>query len=402
MKKKWLLSMLTVVLVVAFLLAGCTAGQANEPAVSGKTVLKTALSEYTDKEILARVALYCDYYGVEEDALKEDTQIWNRLIEGIVNDYAFVDMAAAMAEESGIPVPDAQSEEVETVFGQLLTEIDGVIQKNAQEPLEGEALLKAEDEYMAGLGFTREEYRGFAQRKVTSALLQREWGKDIEITEEELQSEYQANLDAQKQYMDIDPVYAVNFIKKGEQAVVYYPQGLKYIKSITVPLDAETRGKAAILYNEGKMRDYNILLEEAVAALEPEIEEIRAKLQSGTPFEELMGEYGADGQEGQLVSEADTKMITDFQKAVKELQNVGDVAECDTYEGHHFIQYSAEVKPGAVPLDEVSEALKQGILQKKAIASYEQKMLQALNTAKEAGTVVLDFDSLMLEEAENA
>ncbi len=400
MNKRWIVALAVCLCFIAVAIGGC-AGQEN---ASGIMALKTDTTEFKDSEILEKLQFYCDFYGMDKQVLREDTQMWNKMLDDIIYDYAFADLAFAEAQQTGLAIPDVQTEEVQQIYQSLLADIDQVIQANRKQELSGDTLTKAQDKYLAGMGFTREAFLQYAQKKAVEERVKQEWAKSDEVSEQELQEQYDYALQSQKKYMDIDPAYALDLIQNGTQTIVYYPQGLRYIRTITVPFEAETRGKAGILYSEGKLREYNILMEQAEAEILPQIEAIRSQIAQGASFETLSEQTGIDfagNEKGQLVWEGDNEMISDFKVAVQQLKDVGDIVECNTYMGHQFIQYAAVASQGEVSFDEVKEALKKDVLSTKRLLQYDEEMRKRFREKVEAGEILLDLSTLKIEEENN-
>lgn len=96
-------------------------------------------------------------------------------------------------------------------------------------------------------------------------------------------------------------------------------------------------------------------------------DEIYAKLEAGEDFEDLIAEYGEDpgmqneptSSRGYYVSANSTNWETNFRDAAMALESVGDytLEPVVSGSGVHIIRYESDVTGGAVPLDEVRDAL---------------------------------------------
>lgn len=96
-------------------------------------------------------------------------------------------------------------------------------------------------------------------------------------------------------------------------------------------------------------------------------DEIYARLEAGEAFEDLIAEYGEDpGMQneptmtrGYYVSEASQNWEANFRDAAMALGQAGDYSEAPVVSGSgvHIIYYNGDVAGGAVPLEEVRDAL---------------------------------------------
>ncbi|NLF26647.1 MAG: hypothetical protein GX592_02015 [Clostridiales bacterium] len=121
------------------------------------------------------------------------------------------------------------------------------------------------------------------------------------------------------------------------------------------------------------------------------LDDIQEKLDGGEDFLTLIDEYGEDPgmkneptrTRGYCVSAASTTWDPAFKNAAMLLESVGDVSEPVVgSSGVHIIRYESDVTPGAVPLDQVREALKEETLEKQREEHYAAKLaewVEALN-----------------------
>jgi len=106
---------------------------------------------------------------------------------------------------------------------------------------------------------------------------------------------------------------------------------------------------------------------DCLASVQDKLDEIYEKIDAGEDFQALIDEYGEDpGMQneptrtrGYYVSSESTNWDANFTAGAMLLENVGDVSQTPVIgtSGIHIIRYESDVTPGAVPLEEVREAL---------------------------------------------
>ena len=106
---------------------------------------------------------------------------------------------------------------------------------------------------------------------------------------------------------------------------------------------------------------------DCLASVKDKTDEIYAKIEAGEDFAALIEQYGEDPgmkneptkTRGYYVSSASTNWDKNFTAAAMALENVGDVTQTPVIStsGVHIIRYESDVKPGAVPLEDIHDAL---------------------------------------------
>jgi hypothetical protein len=99
-------------LLVLPLLAGC--------AKSGAVVV-TPLNSYTKEDILTKADAYCREYGMLPAEVKEDKEIWARLIDEVVREYVYADIQTLNADEINDEAePEVSEAEIRSKYETLL------------------------------------------------------------------------------------------------------------------------------------------------------------------------------------------------------------------------------------------------------------------------------------------
>ncbi len=121
-----------------------------------------------------------------------------------------------------------------------------------------------------------------------------------------------------------------------------------------------------------------------LASVADRTDAVYEKLAAGEDFDAVMAEYGEDpGMQsepnmttGYYVCAASTAWDPDFTAGAMALANVGDYSQTPVIStsGVHIIEYYADVPSGAVPLDEVRDALYDETLEEMREAHYTEQL----------------------------
>jgi hypothetical protein len=132
------------------------------------------------------------------------------------------------------------------------------------------------------------------------------------------------------------------------------------------------------------------LREAGIAKIQPKIDEIQVKIQAGEDFEKLIEEYGEDeGMQteptmttGYYVSENSQMWDDAFTRASMALGQVGDVSEPVLGQsGVHIIKYMSDVTAGAVPIEQVHQAIEEQALEQAQNDLYDGTIAQWVDEA---------------------
>lgn len=123
-----------------------------------------------------------------------------------------------------------------------------------------------------------------------------------------------------------------------------------------------------------------------IAAVQPTLDEINAKLAEGAAFPDLINDYTADSDAELYVSATTTSLIAPFKSGAMALANVGDVSEPVVGQyGVHLIYYASDVTPGAADIETVRDSLTDEALQSTKDARYQELVNQ---WSEEAGAKI--------------
>ena len=131
---------------------------------------------------------------------------------------------------------------------------------------------------------------------------------------------------------------------------------------------------------------------DCLASVQDKLDEIYGKIEAGEDFEALIEEYGEDpGMQneptktrGYYVSSASTTWDSNFTAGSMALENVGDVSETPVIStsGVHIIRYESDATAGAVPLEDVKDALYEDTLEDMKTEHFNDELeawIEALN-----------------------
>lgn len=432
MRKRVVLALL---LVAAMVVTSSCSLIVKDAEVDKQTpIISVAGQTFTKGEVNALVQNTLDYqtylysmYGMNFDPTSESAvssaqeSVINGLIEQAVVDSKMDEMGVELTDEE---LAEIQTESETTYQGYKDAVMNAAY---ADTELTGDELEAALLETMAQYGYpTLDEIVENNKETRRTEKLKAEIVKDVTVTDEEVQTEYDSRVESAKTSYESSPGSYGTSVTNG--ATVYYtPAGYRYVKHILRKFsdednqkisdiqsqitDKQTQlnnvesslsdlGEAAddeseeIARNRQELTDTQTTLnaeiedlnkqleaarEAAYAALQPIIEEIQAKLAAGEDFDALMEEYGEDtGMQaepaktnGYAVCEQSTNWVEDFRNAAMALAKVGDVSEPvrSTY-GIHIIRYVSDAVEGPVALDEVKDTIESSLLSTRQDETY--------------------------------
>ncbi|MBQ3575443.1 MAG: hypothetical protein IJA26_07215 [Clostridia bacterium] len=409
-------------------------------------------------ELEAQVETYYPFYEAQIAATYgEDGVVW---VEDILNQYAYVDsqyagmgmsleslgMGAYMkqelvsvAVETGVLLDKEAELGLGVVTEEFIAEAEAAADKVIEEYIgyymdytypdveEITDEMRAEAiAYWADNGLDKESYvESSKQDAITSAMYEYAV-KDVVITEEDVQAEYEAMVAANKEDYAADPGSYASDLTSGA-LIAYHPEGFRMVKQVLVQFDedqsalysqlqtrlsslnAEKEALAAGEAVEGEQRtaaeiDSDIQacameIEALYAQLMPEVEEVIEKFNNGTDIETLIAEHNDDpgmmqgitAETGYAVSEGCTNWDPAFKDAAMSIEEIGQLsAPAYGSYGIYIVYYLSDVVPGEVDLETIRADVEYNALENKRTAAYDAALAQWV---EEAG-VVYHFENL--------
>ncbi len=350
--------------------------------------LKTDNTQYSDEAILTKIDEYCKQYGISIEEVKKDTDIWKKLVDDVIFEYATPHIANAKAEEMGL-LPLTQSEEiaVNTVYTNMLSSIDAMLYSNMPKLTESE-LKEEREKYIADLGYNMQTFMQLAKTKVIMRKIADTLGKEIIISEDELKKEHEYLAQKQKDYFEANPNKVTEELNNAD-IVNYIPKEVIHVKMLTLPFLPEIRGKVAILLNDGKIEEAEILFKQAENENSKAISDLRNYINDGHTLEEASEKFNLESIKTQYVYLSDPQITSSFKTAVEKLKT-DKFSETNLYNGHIFLTSDLITNEGIQPLELVKSTLQKKMTEQKKLESYNLTMQKWFDEAKSSGFILID------------
>lgn len=432
MRKRVVLALL---LVVAMVVTSSCSLIVKDAEVDAQTPIITVVGQtFTKGEVNALVQNSLNYqaslysmYGMNFDMTSESAVSAAR--ESVINGLIEQAVVDAKMDELGIELTEEDLAEIQTESESTYQGYKDTV-KNAfysDTELTGDELEAAIEESMTQYGYpTLDEIVENNKTTKRTEKLKAEVVKDVTVSDEEVQTEYDSRVEKAKSDYESNPGSYGTSVTNGT-TVYYTPAGYRYVKNILRKFSDEDNQKIndiqsqitekqtqlsnvesslsdlgeatedeseEIAKNRQELTDTQTSLnaeiadlqaqktaaeEAAYAALQPVIEEIQGRLAAGEDFDALMEEYGEDtGMQnepaktnGYPVCEQSTNWVEAFRDAAMALEKVGDVSEpVRSSYGIHLIKYVSDAVEGPVPFDDVKDTIYESLLSTKQDEAY--------------------------------
>ncbi|MBQ9252777.1 MAG: peptidylprolyl isomerase [Clostridia bacterium] len=471
MKNNHWMKMITSLLLALLLLAGSLLGALAEGADAAVVADLTA-EEEAEPVLLASVngdeiwsnnedmqelinyylSYYSSYgYDTNDESLQAYLQAaglhW--AIEGILYQQKAAELnVAEMTEEQKAELEASAREEWEEAVSYYAEYLGGITTESTEEEI-AEARLTALSYIEASYGYTEESYiseyvEGSKESQMRQNVQKAVLG-EIEVTEDEVTAYFNDLVEEDKEtYEGNVPMYEYYTQYMGSDSY-YVPEGYRGITHILLEVDADLLSTYADLsakleeqQEEETADESTETAEEAVAegeketeapvtqeqvdaakqaildSVQAQVDEIMAKYEAGTPFGDLIAEYGTDPgmtQEpnktnGYAVHAESILWDPAFTAGAMALEKVGDVSEpvLGSY-GIHLLHYTRDIPAGAIELtEEIREQLKEELLSEKETTAVSAMVEEWTNTAEivytDEGQAILDAAEADTESVE--
>ncbi|MDD4797407.1 MAG: peptidylprolyl isomerase [Eubacteriales bacterium] len=401
--KKIILSVISIALAAGMLLSGCGLQNgtlkntsAPDPVVITVGQRTVPLSVFTNM-----YAYYASSYGVTgTDADAELVQYIKQVVtEMIIEENVVLQMAA----DQGVTLSDEELAQAQEDYDALMADWHAYFEQQVSaedDAPTGDALSKAVDEqlaaYMLESGYTEQYLRDTMQESLLLDKMYETLISDTAVTDAELQAYYDSTLADQQAAFAADPSA---FEDVFDAADTCYRVNARKVRHILVPLSAEQQADIrALRYGDDDTAadtaaaDAKLL--EYLQTIETDAQAVRERVTTGgEDFGTVMSEVSSDtgGSNGYVVAQNSTTFVTSFTEGAWALQGVGEVSPLVASDyGYHIITLDEEIAEGAIPLADISEALKETLLENKRSEAYYGK----LDAARAAMTVIVDYDAL--------
>ena len=446
MRKKALLALM---MAAILLLSGCALIKKDQAVDDATEIIRMGDQVITKKEVLAQAEqeLYDQYsmysmFGYSYDV--SDPENIESAKTAAVDTLKTSLALTAKAKELGLD--QLSDEELESVKTTAQANLDSVI-ASAKAYVEGgsemdeTALAEAAAKMAEDAGYTLDAYIAQGTTDAISAKLKEYAVKDVAVTDEEIQAEYDSRVESHKStYSESAGTWAS--AANNNSTLYYTPAGVRRVKQILIKFKDED--KTAIDDAKTKLNDANTAVttaqakvdaaqgtvdtegisdedkakaEETLSAAKQELEDadkallaanqavteatdkafanidekadaVLAQLaEEGADWQKIMDENNEDegmkdNEKGYAVATGMTNFDAAFVDAAMALEKIGDISpKTKGSYGYYIIRYESDEAEGPVALDAVKETLSSSLLTTKQNDAYEATKAQWVDEA---------------------
>ena len=391
MKRSIALTALLVVLVLVagLVLPGCSSQQ---DIVVGKVYGENITAGDVDFYVGALLA----QYDMHRSTDITDEEMMKSINESALSMAVTLKILLKKAKEKGLyPLSAENAKAVEDDYTQYLDArlqtfvTDFTEQAAADTTIDPQkAAQSALDKQLIADGFGKQDILRFMTESTTGKLVYEDAIKDVSVSDEDVQHEYDALVASQKESYTSDAALYESDKSSGETTIVYAPAGYRYIKHILLSMPQDISDQmSANMSDTAKVRQ---LREQGLAMIKEKADLVLTKAQAGEDFDALVKQYGEDPgmqQEpyitlGYEVGTA-SSFVEEFRDSAMALAKVGDISGLvATDYGYHIIKYVSDVPFGPVPLTDVKDAIKSTLLETKKTDTWDALLEQWRAEAK--------------------
>ena len=456
MRKKALLALM---LVLTLMLSGCALIVKDQAVDNATEIIRMGDQVITKDKVKEEIQNELDYNAYYASLLGQsydttDPQVIASAQEEAVASLKKDLVLTAKAKELGLD--QLTDEEEETVKTEAQESYDSAIEyiKSNQlkdSELEGDALTEAAKAELDKMGVTLDSYLESERKTVIDNKVREYAIKDVAVTDEELQTEYDSRVEKDKEtYTDNAGSWAT--AANNGTTLYYTPAGVRRVKQILIKFKEEdqtaiddaqsrvTEANSAVSTASAKVTAAQSTLEiegiddetkaQAEADLEAankELEEANKELEAasqavtdatnkafdnitadadevlaavnaeGADWQTIMDEKNQDpgmknNEKGYAVAEGMTNFDSAFVDAAMALAKPGDISDKvkGTSYGYYIIRYESDEAEGATPLDNVKETISSALLSTKQNETYNTTVDQWV----EAAGIKVDLNAL--------
>lgn len=470
-------ALVALLLAMVMLLSGCNLIGYDEELDGAQVVAKVNDTEITKAEweayrdYLASYyqQYYQQYFGVTMQLTEDDIKSYgDAALEQMIESAVLQDK---MKEFGFDPLPEDEAADAQTYADSMFSFYKQLIRYQNYPDLEtveeeAERLAAATpdeasaeeakatvtnaelDEMLANdlnnMGYTHEYFVENQTASVQREKIREKAAEGVEVTDEQVQEEFDKRVASQKESYDANPAAYVTAENNGTTNY-YAPEGYRGVKNLLIRFSSEKQSEISDLnsaissanstltdaqkqldtlngtdtseYDEEAKASYDeevAALNETIATAQATLDESNAKLetataeaydeilataqdvlaraQAGEDFDALLEEYGEDTgmknepnkSRGYLVCEGLSIYEQSFQDAAMALEKVGDVSGelVKTSYGYHILQYATDITPGAVELtEEIKSDIYNTLLSDAKDAAYDSAVTQWVSEA---------------------
>ena len=459
MRKKALLALM---MAAVLLLSGCALIQKDQAVDDATEIIRMGDKVYTkiqtkiqvkaaaQQELINKAQTYSMFgyaYDMTDPANIAEAQ--EAAVKALKEDLTLTAKAAELGFDQ------LTDEELEAVKAKAQESYDNMV-NTAKQYVEGKdemdeaALTEAAVKMAEDAGYTMENRTESATKDAVSAKLKEYAVKDVTVTDEEIQAEYDSKVESNKETYAENAASWAAAANNGYTTLYYTPAGVRRVKQILVKFteedqtaikdantklsDANTARTAAqdkvdaaqkVLDTEGITDEVKTQAEAALAAANQELDEadkallaanqavtdatdkafanidekadtVVAQLAEGGDWQKLTDEYNEDtgmkdNEKGYAVAAGMSGFDAAFVDAAMALEKIGDVSpKTKGQYGYYIIRYESDEAEGPVALDTLKETISSSLLNTKQNDTYKATLAQWV---EEAG-IKVDMNAL--------
>ena len=231
-----------------------------------------------------------------------------------------------------------------------------------------ELAQKDVDDYLASIGYTHDKLVQEEQDNTAYNKLKDSITSTVNPTDEDIQTGYNDKLAAQKTSYDASPSQLITDDLNGE-TILYYPNAdFVRVRHILIKIPDDVYQQISQLRTDGKDTEADSMRDTALKAIAAKANEALAKAKApGADLEALIKEYGEDPgmtsrTDGYPIYKDYTGYVKGFTEAaltLTELNVPSDLVPTDF--GYHIMWLTEKPAQGAVPFDQVKDAMKTAV-----------------------------------------
>ena len=393
MKRSWLLALLLCTAVIlGSILPGCAAS--NMGLVVGQVGKETVT--FRDVTLYANYMMLTQGYSRSDLTADDIKGVNGNALDYVIANKVILQKAAALGL---YPLSAENQKKVEDNFNAYMASLSASYLSAYAGSADAEAQAKsAVDASLAAAGLTEEDIRTLLTDFEARDELMAETTKDVTVSDDEIQTEYNNLLAAQQTSYTADPTAYDTALTDGSTVVVYRPEGYRYIKHILVAMPSDIASQITSATGSGDTAAVATLREQGLAQIEDRANEALAKVKSGGDFDALMAQYGEDpgmqaepGKTTGYQVGAKSQYVPEFLAAAMGLAKIGDTTNLvATDYGYHILKYVGNVPSGAVALADVKDGIRTSVLatkQSDAFTALLEQWKKETTIKKNAGKV---------------
>ena len=435
MQKKALLAIL---MVMCLILSSCALIVKDEAVDAATEIIRLGDQVITKGQVdsavnvqLANTASLYSAYGMAYDPTSETAISDART--SVVNAFKNNMVLAAKAKELGLDQLTDEEKATAQTNAETQYNSDKDYLKSSQladSGLEGDALEAEAVKRMDALGATMDSYLTSATESLVRDKVRQYVIKDVTVTDEELQTEYDSRVSADQSKYAEDANSWASAANNGT-TLYYTPAGIRRVKQILIRFKSED--STAISDAQAKVTEANSRVtaaqqviddeaaseedkakaqadleaaqadltaaneavtaarETAFANIDADTDAVLEQLANGGDWDTLMAEKNEDpgmksgvtAEKGYAVTEGMTSFDAAFVDAAMALESVGDISgkiRGDAY-GYYIIRYEGDETEGPVALDDVKETIRSTLQSNKETETYNSQLDQWVSEA---------------------